>query len=139
MGKLADVRTSDLRSALEEAETSKAAKRLMVALAYKYGTSVDELAEWYAIPRSTLYYWLDRFEEKPIREAVADEKRPGRPPKLSKGQRETLEFHLNDPPTEFGHNTEEWTPKVVAHHIEQKFEVTYSIGHSSRLLEELSA
>ena len=73
MRKLDDVGSDTLRSALNEAGSAKAAKRLMVALAYKDGVTVETISTRYAIPQSTVYYWLSRFEERPIEEAITDE------------------------------------------------------------------
>lgn len=90
MEKLTDIPADELREALEAASSAKAAKRIMVALAYKDGVSVDTLSERYAIPRSTVYSWLDRFEKKPIK----DDDRSGRPPALTAEEREELKADL---------------------------------------------
>lgn len=66
MAKLSTVSVDDLHEALEGVSTGKAAKRLMIALAYKDGVAVATLSERYAIPQSTVYFWLDRFKEMPI-------------------------------------------------------------------------
>jgi transposase len=136
MGKLEDVDPDDLRAALSDAETAKAAKRLMVALSYVDGVAADEIASRYGIPRSTVYYWLDRFESEPIEEAVLDEPRPGRPTKLADEEWSDLRAQLDAEPTDFGHDADEWTPAVVRDHIETQFDVSYSEGHVRRLLRE---
>jgi len=136
MDKLADVDVAALREALDEVESAKAAKRLMVALDYKDGTPVSTLATRYDIPRSTLYYWLDRFENQSIEDAVEDEPRPGRPPKLDDEARESLWEALDDEPMDHGFDAEEWTPPLVQSHIEREFAVVYSEGHVRRLLRE---
>lgn len=59
----------------------------MVALAYEDGVNVKVLAAGYGIPQSAIYYWLDRFDTHPLAEALEDDARPGRPPKLSAHQR----------------------------------------------------
>ena len=43
MDKLDHVQTGDLQEALTDASTGKATKRLMIALAYKDGVSVERL------------------------------------------------------------------------------------------------
>jgi transposase len=136
MRKLSDVDTGALREALDAAETPKAAKRLMVALSYADGESVDELAERFGIPRSTLYYWLDRFESEPIEEAVRDDDRPGRPTKLDRDQWASLRSDLDEPPETHGIDATDWRPEVVRDHIEDRFGVSYSEGHVRRLLRE---
>jgi transposase len=136
MGKLDHVATADLREALDRAGTAKAAKRLMVALSYKAGESVDVMSERFGIPRSTLYYWLDRFESESIEEAVTDEERPGRPTKLDAGDWDRLREHLEADPSAHGLPDGEWTAATVREHIEREFDVSYSEGHVRRLLRE---
>jgi transposase len=136
MGKLDHVAAADLREALDVAGTPKAAKRLMIALSYKAGESVDDMSERFGIPRSTLYYWLDRFESEPIAEAVVDEDRPGRPTKLDPGDWDRLREHLEGDPADHGLQNGEWTAAAVRDHIEREFGVGYSEGHVRRLLRE---
>ena len=134
MNKLEDIDTTALREALSDASNAKAAKRLMIALAYADGVRDDTLSKRYGIPRATVYSWLDRFEQETIKEAIEDESRPGRPPKLSDSQREQLFAELAQSPTEFGYEPTEWSPEIVKNHIEQVYETSYSLGHIRRLL-----
>lgn len=137
MPKLATVSADQLREELAAATDPKAVKRLMIALSYKNGESVDELSDRFGIPASTVYYWLDRFEERSIDEAIADESRPGRPTKLDETQRHDLVSDLNQPPAEFGYSSSDWTPELVRAHLEETYDVTYSLGHVRRLLRDL--
>ena len=137
MNKLEDVDAGDVRDALEVASSSKAAKRLMIALAYADGVPVETLSDRYGIPRATVYSWLDRFEHQSISEAIADDSRPGRPSKLNPSQREQLLDDLREPPAEVAYDALEWSPTLAQHHIEREYEVNYSIGHVRRLLREL--
>ncbi|WP_129115533.1 helix-turn-helix domain-containing protein [Halegenticoccus tardaugens] len=139
MSKLADVDADAIREALGAASEAKPAKRLMVALAYKDGVAVSTLSKRYGIPRSTVYYWLDRFENESIEDAIEDEKRPGRPRKLSAVEQEVIRGDLGKPPAEHGYDAAEWTPVLLREHIERRTGVSYSLGHTRRLLSELSA
>ena len=139
MNKLENVDSDALRVALADAESAKTAKRLMTALAYRDGTPVDTLSERYGIPKSTIYYWLDRFEERSIEDAIEDEDRPGRPSKLDDSERDRLERAVEQPPAEHGLDGGEWTPEALQSFIEREFDVDYSLGHVRRLLRELPA
>jgi transposase len=134
VNKLDGVETEALREALVDVTSAKATKRLMIALAYADGTSVERLTERYGIARSTVYYWLDRFEERSIEDAIEDEDRPGRPPALSATQREELAAALAGQPSDCGYDGNEWTPPIVRRHIERTYGVTYSLGHVRYLL-----
>lgn len=133
MSKISTVSVDSLHDALERVSTAKAAKRVMVALAYKDGVSVETLSRRYEIPRSTVYYWLDRFEEMSIEEAIEDADRPGRPSALTSEERETLKDDLTKSPSEFGFEATAWSVELVQEHIEERFGVAYSYGHVRRL------
>ncbi|SFR74701.1 Transposase [Halogeometricum rufum] len=137
MVKLDDVDPEELRRTLADVDSAKEAKRLVVALDYLDDVPVSVLAERYGIPRSTLYYWLDRFETEPISEAITDEDRPGRPRKLDDRDRKRLSEHLEASPGEHAYDADEWTPELVRDHVERVFGVSYSVGHVRRLLREL--
>jgi transposase len=138
MNKLEDIDADALRDALGESASAKAAKRLMIALAYADGVRVETLSERYGIPRATVYSWLDRFEHQSISDAIEDESRPGRPPKIDASQHERLLDDLAASPVELGYDAAEWTPELVQCHIERTYDVTYSLGHVRRLLRTFS-
>lgn len=139
MAKLDGVSTAALRDALADVDGAKAAMRLMVALAYKDGVDVDTLSDRYGVPESTLYYWLDRFEAAPVREAATDDSRPGRPPKLSAEQRRAVANWLRASPREHGLDADEWTPPRLRDHIREEFGIDYSLGHLRRLRDQLAS
>ncbi|MCH7661236.1 MAG: helix-turn-helix domain-containing protein [Euryarchaeota archaeon] len=136
MDKLDGISACDLRRALDGTRDHKAVRRLMIALAYKDGDSVDRLSTLYGIPKSTIYYWFDRFEKRGIEEALEDEARPGRPRKLADRERDALIEDLASSPTEFDYDAREWTPELLQAHIRRIYGVEYSIGHIRRLLRE---
>ncbi|WP_440988347.1 helix-turn-helix domain-containing protein [Haloarchaeobius baliensis] len=131
MTKLEDVDAGHLRAELATAETAKAAKRLMVGLAYKDGVGVETIASRYGIPQSTVYYWLDRFEGEPVAAALTDEPRPGRPSKLTEEQRATVATWLREPPDP-GDTVDDWTAALLRDRIADEFGVDYSAAHVSR-------
>lgn len=136
MTKLDAIPAADLREVLSETTDHKAVRRLMVALAYKDGDSVDRLSDLYGIPTSTVYYWLDRFEERGIEGGLEDESRPGRPPKLDEEDRESLAADFAASPAHLGYEAEEWASELARDHIRREYGVEYSLGHVRRLLTE---
>ena len=134
MEKLSQVSQDALQEALNDVMTGKAAKRLMIALAYKDGVSVTILSKRYDIPQSTVYYWLNRFEEMPIEEAIQDEPRPGRPPALTQDEQEQLYADLQESPQIFEYDEEYWSSEMIQQHILNRYGVEYSEGHIRRLL-----
>lgn len=137
MAKLDGVSADALRAALADVDDAKAAMRLMIALAYKDGVDVDVLSDRYGVPESTLYYWLDRFESAPVREAATDDSRPGRPSKLSAEQRRAVANWLHASPREHGLDADEWSPALLRDRIREEFGIDYSLGHLRRLRDDL--
>ncbi|WP_135825193.1 helix-turn-helix domain-containing protein [Halorussus ruber] len=139
MDKLDGVPLSALQEQLDAAESSKATKRLMVAIAYKDGVAVSTLSERYDVPESTLYYWLDRIAEKPLSEAIEDDERPGRPSELDDAERRSVFDALADSPQAYGFEASSWTPELVQEFIEREYGVSYSLGHVRRLIRDAEA
>lgn len=136
MGTLGGVDADELRERFANADSPKAIRRLVIALAYEDGVSVETLSRRYGIPRSTIYYWLDRFESRTLEDALEDGSRSGRPGKLTHEQRRELEAVLAEPPAEHGYDADDWTSALVRQHIASAYGVEYSTGHVRRLLRE---
>lgn len=137
MRKLRDVDEDGLMAAFQGVSDGKAAKRLTMAIAYLDGESVATLSDRYEIPRSTIYAWLDRFEEESIVSALRDETGPGRPPELEPQEFVQLASDIADGPSSRGFDADEWTAKLLQTHISAAYGVEYSKGHARRLLRQL--
>lgn len=137
MRKLRDIEGDALRTAFHDARHPKAVKRLVMALAYLDGASVDTLSARYDIPRSTIYAWLDRFETEPIEDAIQDETRPGRPAELEPREFVQLSSDIADGPTAHGFSADSWTANLLQTHISEAYGPDYSEGHARRLLRQL--
>ena len=82
----------------------------------------------------TIYEWLNRFEERPIKDAITDDHRSGRPPKLDEKEREKFELAVNPPPSESGYDQPAWSTKLAKTFLREEFDVEYSMRHITRLL-----
>lgn len=136
MEHLEDVPVEDLQRALDEVDGKRETQRLTAAIAYKNGISQTELAEWFDVQRKTIYNWLTRLEEESLAEAASDDQRSGRNRKFSEGELESFEETVHEPPTEAGYDEPAWTTELVKHHLEETYDVTYSIPSCRRLLKE---
>ncbi|MFC5973999.1 transposase [Halomarina salina] len=124
----------ELRTALSNTNDAKAVKRLMIALAIKDDVSVTRLSTRYGIPPSTIYYWVNRFKQGTIEQALTDASRPGRPSKLTEEQRNRVSKWISNPPTQYGLEDTSWTPDALCKMIRLEFQVEYSVGHCKRIL-----
>ena len=136
-GKIPDVTIEELQEKLRAIDDDgKAVKRLFTAIAYKQGASPAEIEERYGISRKNIYLWLDRIEEQGLDEALYDEPKPGRQPKLSEEQRAELEEILHESPEEAGYDVQAWSPKFVQHWIKIQYDIEYTRRHIRRLMDD---
>src|SRR6056297_2758874 len=136
MGRLDEVTVEELQDALDDVEGKKPTQRLLAAIAYKHDVSQTELAEWHGVQRKTIYNWLTRLEAQPIAQAVRDESRSGRPPKLAPDQQDRVEEALAESPADAGYDASAWTPELVRQYLRETFDVEYSRPSCRRLLNE---
>lgn len=139
MQKLRNVDVDALYRAYSEVNDGKAVKRLTMAIAYLDGVSVATLSARYEIPESTIYAWLDRFENESIDDALRDDTGPGRPPELESHEFVQLASDIGDGPRNHGLDADEWTATLLQTHISAVYGVDYSEGHVRRLLRQLGS
>lgn len=132
-----EIAIEDLQEALDNVDGGKPTRRLLAAIAYKKGVTQTELAEWYDVERRTIYSWLNRLDtDESLEYAVTDASRSGRPRKLSEDEQDELEETLHDTPRKVGYDAGAWTPTLAKHHLEETYDVEYSIPSCRRLLKE---
>ena len=136
MDHLDEISVEDLQQALDNVEGKKPTQRLLAAIAYKNGVTQIELAEWYDVERKTIYNWLKRLDAESLEHAVEDAHRSGRKRKLSEEQQKQFHQTLHEPPSEIGYDAPAWTPKLVRSHLEETYDVEYSIPSCRRLMKE---
>jgi transposase len=118
-------------------EGSKPTQRLLAAIVYRNGVTQTELTEWHGTGRRTIYSWLTRLDaDESLEQAVADSHISGRNRKMSDLRLDEFEDTVHEPPEEGGLDALAWTPALVQQHLEDAFDVEYSIPNCRRLLEE---
>lgn len=78
MARLQNVPVEDLEEALGEVGEKETTQRLMVAIGYKRGLDVEELADWYGLDEDTIDEWFEVFETKPLDRAIDETERYSR-------------------------------------------------------------
>ncbi len=138
MARLENVSVEELESALDDAPGKREVERLLVAIIYKRGPSAPMIAEWLDTREQTIYRWFDRLETEPIRQAIQDRPRSGRPPKLNEDSRAEFQEAVHNPPTEVGYDQSAWTTTLAQQYLEDEFEAEYTLRHVQRLLKDVS-
>ncbi|MFB6185472.1 MAG: transposase [Halobacteriaceae archaeon] len=135
MAKLENITVDELREALDEVEDKKPTQRVMLAIIYKQGPSVPTIANWFDMRKETIYSWFSAMESEPLMDAIVDDPRPGRPPKLTEKQSEAFRTALHQSPEMVGYDETEWTPQLAQEYLQDEFAVEYSRRHVRRILE----
>lgn len=136
MARLENVSVEELEDALANVDGKRETQRLMAAIIYKRGPSVPKIAEWINKREATIYQWFDRIETEPIEDAIQDDPRPGRPPKLSDEEREQFEITLQESPDNAGIDAPAWTPKIARQYLRDEFVAEYTLRHVRRMMKE---
>ena len=113
MARLEEIPVEELENTMVETDGYREVQRLIAAIIYKRGPSVPMLAEWLDKREATIYEWFNRLEDQPIREAIQDEQRPGRPSKLTDEEHNQFEAALMNSPEDIGYDAPAWTPKLA--------------------------
>lgn len=112
------------------------ARRRVALTLVKEGHSLQAVARWLRCAASSVMRWRDavrRRGERGFRVRAS----PGRPPKLTKPQRQHLVRLLLQGSLAHGYRTDLWTTARVAEVIERHFGIQYHPDHVGRLLHRL--
>ena len=132
--KIPGVTIERVREQLADEADPKAIKRLAAAREYLDGLSPAEIENKYGWNEQTIYGWLNRFEERGLKAALYDDKRPGRPPELADELFPQFAETLNEPPEEAGYDAPAWNSALAQHHLLEEFDMAYSQRHVCRLM-----
>lgn len=100
-------------------------KKNLLAVSQKIGCSV-----------SSVFRWWEEYRKKGPK-ALKPKPVPGRPPKLSQRQKQTLTRILLEGAMNYGYSTDLWTQRRVTEVIEDRFGISYHPNHLWRFLQGL--
>ncbi|HTP25674.1 MAG TPA: helix-turn-helix domain-containing protein [Anaeromyxobacteraceae bacterium] len=128
------IRIRDARKLSHEA--LEALRRLGVSLVLA-GEKQSKVASSLHVTRTTLVRWMMAYRSGG-EAALAARKPPGRPPMLSKKQRERLRaIVVGKSPRQFGYALPRWNIRLIAQVIEREFGVTRHESTVSRMLRSM--
>ena len=89
------------------------------------GYSQSEVASFLGVDPRSVRRWMKAYRDGGLK-ALEANPRPGRPPKLTGRQAETVTNWFQQSPTNFGFRTELWTARRVTQLIHQHFGVSFN-------------
>ena len=108
-------------------------RRLRAIMLLDHGLLPHEVAERLGVDRRSVRRWKRAYRRQG-RAGVKARPVPGRPPKVTARQRDTLVRWILLGPEAFGFRTALWTCARIAQLIRARFHVTYHPDHVGRLL-----
>jgi transposase len=109
--------------------------RLHAVLLVAQGVTCPEVATMLGDSIRTVQYWVNRFENEGF-SGLADADRPGRPPKLSEHQLDTINDVLRKSPIDLGFSTNIWDGKTLSSFIENRFGIMLGVRQCQRLFRQ---
>ena len=111
-------------------------KRAAALLAVGHGETYRTISETLRVDSESIRLWVNAFLLKKL-DSLKYKKSPGRPPKLTKSQRDTLAQLIEDGPEQAGFPGACWRTPMIQHLIQEKFGVFYSVHYLSQLLKNM--
>lgn len=130
---------SEIRSYLENNQEAKFIHRLQVILLFAANEeeSCDSLGELFGNSPRSISNWIKKVNETGNIESLRSKPSPGRPPRLSKGQKSDLVKVLRESPGKHGIHGKRWSGKLLSTYISRRFGITLKDRSCQRLFREL--
>jgi transposase len=84
----------------------------------------------------TIYYWVKQYLTKGI-DSLKNQTIPGRTPKLTDQQKQELQEAINKSPSIEGYSQSFWDGILLAKHIKDKYDISFSVRRCQYLFHEL--
>lgn len=121
---------------IERSDESRYDHRLHGVLLVAQGVSCSKVAELFGHTTKTIENWVNRFNSDGF-SALRDEKRTGRPLKLSEDILEKINDDIRLDPQDLGYNQNLWDGKLLSYHIKKEYEILLSVRQCQRLFHKL--
>jgi len=128
-----------LKRAMKEANEDgeyRVARRIHGIILNLEGWSCPEIANILKVHRSKPVVWIHRWNEYGLK-GLLEGHRSGRPPRLTKKQKEHLGEIIERGPIAYGFTSGVWTSPMITRMINEEFGVKYHPAHVRRMLGEL--
>ena len=118
-----------LQDILTQGPYAKQHCRIQALLWLAAGEPPDRIADLLGVSRRTVYYWAERFQQRPgwdVADRLADAPRSGRPPTASGVIDPLLAAVIDLDPREFGYRCTGWTNALLRVYLEEVHHLSVS-------------
>jgi len=109
-----------LQALLTQGALAKQHCRIQALLWLGAGESPYQVADLMGVSRRTVYYWVERFQERQgldLLDRLADGPRSGRPPTVCGVIDPLIAAVIDQDPREFGYHATGWTNALLRHYL----------------------
>jgi len=132
----ADVIRLAVQQEIARSEESRYDHRLHGILLVSHGLGCSQVAKWLGQHPVTIQRWVTRFETAGFA-GLQEGDRPGRPPRLTADQWETVARDLRRSPRDLGYPQTLWDGKLLGHHLATAYDVTLGPRQCQRMFRHL--
>lgn len=122
----------DLEILYKKEKDPKVRERLLMIIHTKEGHTTREVAKIVKKSYVSISKWISRFNKEGL-EGLKNRLKPGKPPKMSKEQFQSLKKDIEKSPIDFGYKQPFWDTKLLNMHIRQHYIKNYTRRHVQRL------
>jgi transposase len=137
---LADREVVQLEALLVDTPHAREVCRLQALLWLAEGETVAEVADRLRVSRRTVYYWVERFQQRADLDLCArlqDAPRSGRPPTALDVMDPLIEEIIDLDPRDFGYHATAWTVPLLQHYLRAVHQRELSPTSISRAIDRL--
>jgi len=125
-----------LQQEIRRSEESRYDHRLHGVLLISHGFSCYDAATCLGEDPVTIQRWVHRFNQNGFA-GLQDGERPGRPARITAVQWSELERALRKSPRKYGYKQNLWDGKLLAHHLEQSYEIDLGVRQCQRIFRQM--
>ncbi|MDP3313365.1 helix-turn-helix domain-containing protein [Lutibacter sp.] len=135
--KIENYSSEELKALLRKDEKFQQGVRLYACYQVSKGKKPKELEDLYETSFKSICNWVNKLNEGGV-EALIDKEKPGRPPKLTKEQKEKIKFVvLEQSPEDYQYNSSTWTGLLLIDWIDKQYNIVYKKAQIYNILKNM--
>jgi|SRR5680860_194209 len=135
--KIENYSSEELKALLRKDEKFQQGVRLYACYQVSKGKKPKELEDLYETSFKSICNWVNKLNKGGV-EALIDKEKPGRPPKLTKEQKEKIKFVvLEQRPDDYQYNSSTWTGLLLIDWIDKQYNIVYKKAQIYNILKNM--
>lgn len=130
------VLTDALKDATKSSPVARFLHRLHCVLLISHNYKTHEVASWFGDDPSSVARWTRHFINFGV-DGLQDDQKTGRLAKINYDQMQALAKDITQHPSATGYSHPKWDGRLLVTHLQEKYNIQYSLRQCQRLLVQL--